>query len=165
MHLSLLFQFTALFPKELKTLAGLIEDNSIATRAYALRTLLAMGALDFENLKLIAFATVARLDDPSSEVREMAARCLGRLQLGPGANDDDDESSNRARWEETLKPIISTMFLHLENPELKLRAAILGKMKSYFGTHDLLQLLPIFLVRKAYLSFCFDSLLILRTLF
>lgn len=118
-----------MLPRELKTLAGLIEDNSIATRAYALRTLLAMGALDFENLKLIAYAVVSRLDDPSSEVREMAARCLGRLQLSAG-NSDDDDSSARARWEDTLKPIISTMFLHLENPELKLRAAILGKTMS-----------------------------------
>ncbi|XP_062534078.1 dynein axonemal assembly factor 5-like [Armigeres subalbatus] len=128
--------FTALLPKELKTLTGLIEDNSIATRAYALRTLLAMGALDFENLKLIAFATVARLDDPSSEVREMAAICLGRLQLLVSA--DDDDSSARARWEATLKPIISTMFLHLENPELKLRVAILESLGRLVVHHNTL---------------------------
>ncbi|XP_019540004.3 dynein axonemal assembly factor 5 [Aedes albopictus] len=121
--------FITLLSMELKTLASLIEDNSIATRAYALRTLLAMGALDFENLKLIAYAVVSRLDDPSSEVREMAARCLGRLQHSASADcSSDDESSARVRWEDTLKPIISTMFLHLENPELKLRATILESL-------------------------------------
>lgn len=144
MHFSLFFQFNKLFSKQLKTIAGLIEDNSIATRAYALRSLLAVGAVDFENLKLIAFATVARLDDPSSEVREMAARCLGRLQLQTSGN--DDELSTWADWEATLKPIISTMFLHLENPELKLRAAILGKTKNFLGVLDLLQLLLFFLM-------------------
>ncbi|KAL1373728.1 hypothetical protein pipiens_018488, partial [Culex pipiens pipiens] len=111
--------FTTVLPSQINALVGLIEDNGIPTRAYALRTLLAMGPLGVEHLKLLAYAIMARLDDPSGEVRELAATCLGRMQL---AADGGDEAG---RWDDVLRQIVPTMFLHLENPELKLRKAIL----------------------------------------
>ncbi|XP_058839231.1 dynein axonemal assembly factor 5-like [Topomyia yanbarensis] len=123
--------FITLLPERLKLLVGLIEDNSIATRAYALRTLLAMGPLDFESLKLIAFPIVTRLDDPSMEVREVAARCLGCLQLEA----DGTSETEHTHWEETLKPILTIMFLHLENPELKLRKVIIDSIARLVVHH------------------------------
>ncbi|XP_058448454.1 dynein axonemal assembly factor 5 [Malaya genurostris] len=123
--------FITLLPGQLKTLVGLIEDHSIATRAYALRTLLAMSPMDFANLKLVAFPIVSRLDDPSSEVRELAAKCLGCLRLvNAGA-----EEAEHTHWEETFKPILKIMFLHLENPELKLRKVILDSIASQLVHH------------------------------
>ncbi|XP_053695692.1 dynein axonemal assembly factor 5 [Sabethes cyaneus] len=127
--------FVTILPNHLQILAGLVEDNSIATRAYSLRTLLAMGPLEADSFKLIAFAIVARLDDPSGEVRELAAKCLGCLQLTAGIAGEDN-GSERAHCEETvLRPILSTMFLHLENPELKLRKAILDSLARLLIHH------------------------------
>ncbi|XP_055606065.1 dynein axonemal assembly factor 5 [Uranotaenia lowii] len=119
--------FAPIVVGQLKTLGSLSEDNSIAARAYSLRTLLAIGPLPFDDLRPIAFAILARLDDPSSEVRELGATCLGRLQLQlpVGKGESTDEA---ARWEETLRQIVPIMFLHLENPELKIRKAVLESL-------------------------------------
>uniref|UniRef100_A0A8D8ARY6 Dynein assembly factor 5, axonemal n=1 Tax=Culex pipiens TaxID=7175 RepID=A0A8D8ARY6_CULPI len=121
--------FTTVLPSQINALVGLIEDNGIPTRAYALRTLLAMGPLGVEHLKLLAYAIMARLDDPSGEVRELAATCLGRLQL---AAEGADEAG---RWDDVLRQIVPTMFLHLENPELKLRKAILASLEQLLVHH------------------------------
>uniref|UniRef100_A0A1Q3FK44 Putative dynein assembly factor 5 axonemal n=1 Tax=Culex tarsalis TaxID=7177 RepID=A0A1Q3FK44_CULTA len=122
--------FTTVLPAKLGTLVGLIDDNSIPTRAYALRTLLAMGPLDFEQLKPLAFAIMARLDDPSGEVRELAATCLGRLNLA-----SESAADEASRWDDVLRQIVPTMFLHLENPELKLRKAILASLAQLLVHH------------------------------
>ncbi|KAL1400340.1 hypothetical protein pipiens_002081 [Culex pipiens pipiens] len=121
--------FTTVLPSQINALVGLIEDNGIPTRAYALRTLLAMGPLGVEHLKLLAYAIMARLDDPSGEVRELAATCLGRLQI---AADGGEEAG---RWDDVLRQIVPTMFLHLENPELKLRKAILASLEQLLVHH------------------------------
>ncbi|XP_058130428.1 dynein axonemal assembly factor 5 [Anopheles ziemanni] len=121
----------------LNVLAGLIDDNNIATRAYTLKALVRLDqGLDLELLKLIAFPILSRLDDPSSEVRELAAICLGRLKLSKACTGSVDatESVDSAsqRWEDILKQILPVMFLHLENPEIKLRKAITASLQRLY---------------------------------
>ncbi|XP_035777077.1 dynein assembly factor 5, axonemal-like [Anopheles albimanus] len=122
--------YASLLPGYLNVLAGLIEDNNIATRVYTLKALLRLEPLDLESLKLIAFPIMSRLDDPSAEVRELAATCLGSLKLKSIADADEGTFD---RWQEVLKQIVSVMMLHLEHPEIKLRSAIFVSMKRLYA--------------------------------
>ncbi|XP_052888174.1 dynein axonemal assembly factor 5 [Anopheles moucheti] len=127
--------YMSLLPNYLNVLAGLVDDNCISTRAYTLKALVRLQALDFESLKLIAFPIMARLDDPSVEVRELAAVCLGRLKLVMDSSDapSTDQQSVLERWQDILRQILSVMFLHLENPETKLRSAIYDSLKRLYA--------------------------------
>lgn len=62
---------------------------------------------------------LTRLDDPCAEVREWAAQGLGVLR-------HDECENTKSLWDGVLKQLLSTMFLHLENPEIKLKTFILG---------------------------------------
>jgi dynein assembly factor 5 len=108
-------------------LVSLIDDNNIATRSYALKLCMYVGSLKYEQLKSLASALLSRLDDPGSEVREKAAKCLGLLELRknaePAENDDDDECMSM--WEQLLEQIFFTMMIHLESPEIDLRNALI----------------------------------------
>jgi dynein assembly factor 5, axonemal len=105
-------------------LVSLIDDHNIATRSYTLKTLENVGPLKYEQLRTLAPALLSRLDDPGNEVREKAAKCLGRLEL---TADDDDALDS---WETLLKQILSTMLLHLESPEINLRAVLIESTGS-----------------------------------
>lgn len=100
-------------------LVSLIDDRNIATRSYTLNTLQFVGSLHYEQLKTLGPALLSRLDDPGSEVREKAAKCLGRMEL---TADDEDALDS---WETLLKQILTTMLLHLESPEINLRATLI----------------------------------------
>lgn len=104
-------------------LVSLIDDNSIATRSYALNILNHMGSLKYEQLKIVASAFLSRLDDPGNEVRLKAAQCLGKLEL-KGEDEDDD------MWKSLLKQILSTMLIHLESPEIDLRNALIESIST-----------------------------------
>jgi dynein assembly factor 5, axonemal len=101
-------------------LLSLIDDNSIATRNYALKIFMHVDALNYEQLKTLASALLSRLDDPGSEVRERAAKCLGLLKL---KSDNEDEYGEM--WQHLLKQILNTMLIHLESPEIDLRNALI----------------------------------------
>lgn len=103
-------------------LVSLIDDNSIATRSYALKILLHAGPLKYDQLKTLASALLSRLDDPGNEVRVKAAKCLGKLELKCTDDDDDD---NVEMWKFLLKQIYNTMMIHLESPEIELRNALI----------------------------------------
>lgn len=103
-------------------LVSLIDDHSIATRSYTLKTLQYVGPLKYEQLKALAPAMLTRLDDPGNEVRERAAVCLGKLELVVGEDDFED------LWEALLKQIIATMLLHLESPEINLRERLIESL-------------------------------------
>lgn len=103
-------------------LVSLIDDHNIATRSYALTMFQYIGPLNYEQLKILGTKMLSRLDDPGSEVREKAAKCLGRLQL-----DEDDEES-REFWETLLKQILATMLIHCESPEINLRESLIGSI-------------------------------------
>ncbi|XP_053669886.1 dynein axonemal assembly factor 5 [Anopheles nili] len=133
--------YMSLLPSYINVLSGLIDDNCIATRAYTLKALIHLEALDFESLKLVAFPIMSRLDDPSGEVRELAAICLGRLRLDVTTIATlSDRQALEARWQDILQQILSVMFLHLEHPEIKLRSAIFGSLKRlYIDNRDLIK--------------------------
>lgn len=101
-------------------LVSLIDDNSIATRSYALKALVYVGPLKYDQLKTLASALLSRLDDPGNEVRVKAAKCLGKLEL---KRDDDDDCGEM--WESLVKQILNTMMIHLESPEIELRNALI----------------------------------------
>lgn len=103
-------------------LVSLIDDNSIATRNYVLKIFMHADALNYEQLKTLASALLSRLDDPGSEVRERAAKCLGRLKLKSGENEEDEFGE---MWQHLLKQILNTMLIHLESPEIDLRNALI----------------------------------------
>lgn len=100
-------------------LVSLIDDHNIATRSYTLTLFQYAGPLKYEQLKILGSALLSRLDDPGCEVREKAAKCLGRLQL----HEDDEES--REFWETLLKQILATMLIHCESPEINLRESLI----------------------------------------
>lgn len=106
-------------------LVSLIDDHSIATRSYALKTLQYVGPLKYEQLKALAPAMLTRLDDPGNEVRERAAVCLGKLELIAGEEDVED------LWDALLKQIIATMLLHLESPEINLRERLIESLVNF----------------------------------
>ncbi|XP_055641881.1 dynein axonemal assembly factor 5 [Toxorhynchites rutilus septentrionalis] len=120
---------TKLVESFIKIIEGLSEDSSVTTRSYALGILLSMGPTHCSVLKKAAQISIARLDDPSVDIRELAAKCLGCLQLSP-MNEDDN-----FRWETILRQMLPTMFLHLENPEEKLRVTILASIERLAVHH------------------------------
>lgn len=65
---------------------------------------------------------LARLDDPSAEVRQYAAQVIGRLELLP------IDGSDAQIWADTVRHVLSTLFLHLDDPEIKLRSLLLGTL-------------------------------------
>lgn len=98
--------------------ASLIEDHNVTTRVYALRCLMNFAELKDEQYKEISYAVLQRLDDPSAEVREWAARSIIKLRLAR------DETTDDQLVEKVRKNIFSTLFLHFDGPELKLKNII-----------------------------------------
>lgn len=110
-------------------LVSLIDDHNIATRSYTLKILQYVGCLKYEQLKTLAPALLTRLDDPGNEVREKAAKCLGKLELA------DDEDDVQDLWESLLKQILATMLIHLESPEINLRDALIESIGCLNSKH------------------------------
>lgn len=67
---------------------------------------------------------MARLDDPSGEVRDYAVRLLPLLRMHV-LNKYDQES-----WEAVIKHVLSTLLLHLDSPETKLRQNVHGMLMN-----------------------------------
>lgn len=114
-------------------LVSLIDDNSIATRSYTLKIIMYAGSLKYDQLKILASALLSRLDDPGSEIRVKAAKCLGILELR------DDEDEFKEMWESLMKQIYNTMMIHLESPEIELRNALIQSLidlsSKYFSAY------------------------------
>jgi hypothetical protein len=106
-------------------LVSLIDDHNIATRSYAVKIFQYVGALPYEQLKLLAQPLLSRLDDPGNEVRECAAGCLGNLQLS------EDDVENLEMWENFLKQILATMMIHLESPEVSLHRILIESLEIH----------------------------------
>lgn len=116
-----------LLPSLMVPLISLIDDNHVGTRSYAMKLLLHVGSLKYEHLKLLAPAILSRLDDPGVEVRERAAKCLGKLELNADELEDDDVVS---MWKQLVKQLLSTMMLHMESPELNLREFLAASIRQ-----------------------------------
>ena len=104
-------------------LISLVDDNNIATRSYALKILMYVGPLKYDQLKTFGSGLLSRLDDPGHEVRVKAAKCLGKLKLIESDHDDFSDM-----WEHLLKQIFSTMMIHLESPEIDLRNSLVDSI-------------------------------------
>jgi len=104
-------------------LISLVDDNNIATRSYALKILMYVGPLKYDQLKTFGSGLLSRLDDPGNEVRVKAAKCLGKLKLTESEHDDFSDM-----WEDLLKQIFSTMMIHLESPEIDLRNSLIDSI-------------------------------------
>lgn len=100
----------------------LIEDNSVGTRAYSIRALLSSGPLELTKFKSLVFQVLARLDDASSEVRELSAKCLGILK--PVITDEVQQDVDSI-----IDQVIERMILHLESPEQKLQELLAGSIQ------------------------------------
>lgn len=74
----------------------------------------------------MCLGVLGRLDDPSGEVREYAVQSLAVLSLQP-SNERELDS-----WETILKHVLSTLLLHLDSAELKLRTTVIGKLFVFF---------------------------------
>lgn len=71
---------------------------------------------------------MARLDDPSGEIRDFAVRLLPQLQMRKL------EEYDLEIWENVVRHVLSTLLLHLDSPEIKLRQNVLGLGKSTNST-------------------------------
>lgn len=112
-------------------LVSLIDDNNIATRAYALKTFMYVGSLKYDQLKVVASALWSRLNDPGNEVRVRGAMCLGKLKL---IDSDYDEFGDM--WASLLKQVLKTMIIHLESPEIDLRDALIASIEKLAIAHS-----------------------------
>lgn len=117
-------QIQKLLPELMVQLIALIDDNCVATRGYTVKTLLHIGPMRVELLKPLGAALLSRLDDPSVEVREKTAKCLGLLSM---TEEEREDYENKDMWSASVKQILATMILHLESPEINLRELLLGK--------------------------------------
>lgn len=111
-----------ILPEIVPNIISLIEDNHIATRTYSLRCLLNCGPIDPSNIKELGLAVVSRLDDPGSEVRVLAALCLGTLRVNETIADEQEN------WRTILGHILNVTAHHIDDPDIKLRAALLGNI-------------------------------------
>lgn len=106
-----------LMPIIVSTLTALVEDNNIATRSYALRCLCNCGPIPVDHIKPLALAVVSRFDDPSGEVRELAARCVGKLKVKAGEDVD-------GVWKAVIIHILSISVHHSEDPDIRMKASL-----------------------------------------
>ncbi|CRK91537.1 CLUMA_CG005196, isoform A [Clunio marinus] len=106
-------------------LVSLIDDHNIATRSYVLKTLQYVGPLKYEQTTILSRALLTRLDDPGSEVREKAAKCLGNLELARHEGGEDEDV-----WENLLKTIFDTMLIHVETPEINVRENLIDSITT-----------------------------------
>lgn len=113
-----------ILPEIISNITSLIEDNNIATRNYSLRSLLNCGPISPAHIKTLGLAVVSRLDDPSSEIRVLAARCLGKLCVSTTENDEEEN------WKSILGHILNVSAHHLDDPDIKLRDALFSKLKE-----------------------------------
>ncbi|GAB0088017.1 Dynein assembly factor 5, axonemal [Sergentomyia squamirostris] len=106
-------------------LIALLDDNLVVIRKYAIVALLASGPLPYDHLRLLAFGLLARLDDPSSEIRCAAATGLATLKLKGG-----QETSEIEAWRRIVKEIFSKILIHLDDPDERLKADLIESAKS-----------------------------------
>lgn len=111
----------AILPDIIPNITSLIEDNHIATRTYSLRCLLNCGPIDPKDIKELGLAVVSRLDDPSSEVRVLAAQCLGTLRV------DKSKLDEQENWRPILAHILNVASHHIDDPDIKLHTALQGE--------------------------------------
>uniref|UniRef100_W8CAQ9 HEAT repeat-containing protein 2 n=1 Tax=Ceratitis capitata TaxID=7213 RepID=W8CAQ9_CERCA len=108
-----------------KYLPNLLEDRAVATRHYSVKCLFNFGEVGVEQLKPIAYATLQRLDDPASGIRELAAAVIPKLRPKFSKVAVEEEGKFEYEiWEAFIKKAFDMMFLHYEGPEVRLQKSI-----------------------------------------
>ncbi|XP_054729014.1 dynein axonemal assembly factor 5 [Anastrepha obliqua] len=107
-----------------KYLPSLLEDRAVATRLYSVKCLLNFGEVGVDQLKPIAYATLQRLDDPSADIRELAAMAIPKLNPKFSKAKGEENDYEHQMWETFIKKALDMMFLHYEGPEVRLQKAI-----------------------------------------
>uniref|UniRef100_A0A1B0DE37 Dynein axonemal assembly factor 5 TPR repeats domain-containing protein n=1 Tax=Phlebotomus papatasi TaxID=29031 RepID=A0A1B0DE37_PHLPP len=110
----------------------LLDDNLVVIRKYAIASLMASGPLLYDQLRLMAFGFMARLDDPSAEIRYTAAKALTTLKLKAGL-----EIGQADAWKRVVKEIFSKILIHLDDPDENLRAELVEQFGGSFPTNTL----------------------------
>ncbi|XP_061386836.1 dynein axonemal assembly factor 5-like [Musca vetustissima] len=115
-----------------KYIPSLLEDHSVSTRHYAVKCLCNFGPIPLEEMKPIAYGCLQRLDDASGGIRILAVSVIPKLE--PIYTDKHEESpaqqsTSKAAydhevWLTFVKHCMDMMFLHYDNPEIRLQAAI-----------------------------------------
>lgn len=130
---------TQIFPKLLKHFIALAEDNSAITRAYAMRCLLKLRPLSYDEYKDLVTPVLSGIDDPCSNVRTLAVECISHLQLDPNSEELATDSYRRI-----ITTILKKLILHLDEPNLTLRPIVLStKITTFFSldNNSLIQLI------------------------
>lgn len=146
-----------IFPGLAKQFVALVEDELAVTRAYAIRCVLKSGPFSYEDYRqltigkakreqvyifafnvvlfsfyLLSFAfsisdILSRLDDPCANVRCLAIECLPSLEI-----DRADELFSESSLSTLAEAVISRLLLYLDDPYIKIRPMLLGKLLTTF---------------------------------
>ncbi|KAH8267339.1 hypothetical protein KR018_011362 [Drosophila ironensis] len=110
-------------PAMAKHMPSLMEDRNVATRHYAIKAVVYFRGMSVEDLKPLAYATMQRMDDPSSGIRHQAALAIGRLKPKFKEESEEGYAGEKDMWEAFVKRAIDLLLLNHESPENDVRVA------------------------------------------
>ncbi|XP_030371532.1 dynein assembly factor 5, axonemal [Scaptodrosophila lebanonensis] len=124
-------------PSLAKLMPSLLEDRNVTTRHYAVKTMCYFQNMGVEDLKPLAYATLQRLDDPSSGIRLMAATAVGKLKpvFKADTNAEKEVKFELEVWEAFIKRAMDLLLLHYESPEKEVRAVAERTLKQLAKAH------------------------------
>ncbi|KAH8318078.1 hypothetical protein KR074_007500, partial [Drosophila pseudoananassae] len=114
-------------PALAKYMPCLLEDRNVSTRQYAIKTIVYFRGMSVEDLKPLAYSTLQRMDDPSGEIRTLAAIAVGKLK--------PMSESHSEVWETFVKRAMDLLLLHYESPEQDIRVAIEVTLRELIPTY------------------------------
>ncbi|XP_037937223.1 dynein assembly factor 5, axonemal [Teleopsis dalmanni] len=113
-----------ILPKYIGYMSNLLEDNSTATRHNAIKCLFNFGEIPVEDLRLAAYATLQRLDDPSADIRVLAIHAIPHLKPKFEKAKGEEGEYEHTIWETFIERAVNMFLLHYEGPEKRVQAAI-----------------------------------------
>lgn len=119
-------------PAMAKYMPSLLEDRNVTTRHYAIKAMYHFQRMSVEELKPLAYASMQRMDDPSSGIRVIAASVISKLRpLFKDQRDDqqaeqitpEEAQYERDVWEQFIARAMDLLLLYHESPEKDMQAA------------------------------------------
>ncbi|XP_073828508.1 dynein axonemal assembly factor 5 [Musca autumnalis] len=115
-----------------KYIPSLLEDHSVSTRHYTIKSLCNFGPIPLEEIKPIAYGCLQRLDDASAGIRILAVSVIPKLEPvveNKHSEVTDQQSAsktayNHDMWLAFIKQTMDMLFLHYDNPEIRLQSVI-----------------------------------------
>ncbi|XP_068152214.1 dynein axonemal assembly factor 5 [Drosophila tropicalis] len=123
-------QAREVLPSLVKHMPSLLEDRNITTRHYAIKAVVFFQGLNVEQLKPLAYATMQRMDDPSSEIRCLAALAVGELRPVYTSQSEEEINHEREVWEAFVQRSMDLLLLYHESPEKDVQAAAEHTLKK-----------------------------------